>query len=233
MLAKVSIFSPVAVLALGVVACAISCRKTLAQGEARAIADREVATYARRVNLRASDFELREFDDSGNVVDWFYDFRSKTRPTHSVSILINRNGTSEVHTVVDKITDDARRFSGYALLGDEMQAFAVCGSADWWWLKLDAGAARELRKIRDHEGCYEATGVPGCRTWLYLEVDGELSGSGIYGHMGRYGRELHASAVRLASADGPPECPIDGVSRKPHRAEGQRLRQGADAAVVR
>jgi hypothetical protein len=78
-----------------------SCRKVIDEQQARAIADAALAQYAEQAHLKHSDFDLTQFDDSGKVVDWFFVFESNTRPTHVVSVLIDRYGGHEMHHGVD------------------------------------------------------------------------------------------------------------------------------------
>jgi hypothetical protein len=88
-------------LASGMALVGTSCRKVIDQQQARAIADSAVAAYAERAHMKPTDFDLVQFDDSGKVVSWFYAFESNTRPTHVVSVLVDRYGGHEVHHGVD------------------------------------------------------------------------------------------------------------------------------------
>jgi hypothetical protein len=74
-----------------------SCRKTIDASQARAIAGTAVAVYARGKSLSPGEFELTQVDDSGKVVDWFYEFRSTARAGRIVTVLVDRRGGFEAH----------------------------------------------------------------------------------------------------------------------------------------
>jgi hypothetical protein len=85
-----------------------ACRRGISEVEARKIAIDALVAYSGRKHLPPSEWHLREFDDSGKVVDWFYAFESATVPKHIVSVLVNRNGTSETHSTVDQVPSGVR-----------------------------------------------------------------------------------------------------------------------------
>lgn len=95
-------------LAVGIALGSTSCRKVINQQQARAIAHSALAAYAERAHMKSTDFDLVQFDDSGKVVDWFYTFESNTRPTHVVSVLVDRHGGHEVHHGIDGADGNAR-----------------------------------------------------------------------------------------------------------------------------
>ena len=87
---------------------AASCRKLIGERQARVIADDAVAAYAKRRNLNPQDFEVKQFDDSGKVVDWFFEFRSTTDPHRIVAVIVDRHGGFEVHHSPGQETRDVR-----------------------------------------------------------------------------------------------------------------------------
>jgi hypothetical protein len=60
-----------------------------------------VAAHAKRRNLDPKEFELTRLDDSGEVVDWFYEFKSTANPGRIVTVLVDRGGGFEVHNTPD------------------------------------------------------------------------------------------------------------------------------------
>jgi hypothetical protein len=73
---------------------------------------------------------------------------------------------------------EAEVFSGYYAYGFEESLFAPIGKNERWWL-LKAPP------------CVKAVASPSNSTpILYLEVKGNLSPKGAYGHLGQYSREL-------------------------------------------
>lgn len=73
---------------------------------------------------------------------------------------------------------DTEVFSGYYAYGFEESLFAPIGKNERWWLS----------KVPP---CVQAVTSPSSPTpILYLEVKGNLSPKGAYGHKGEYSREL-------------------------------------------
>lgn len=70
------------------------------------------------------------------------------------------------------------RYSGHFEFDFEKQVFRPCGQREEWWAW---GMPADLQKSW------------GQRT--FVTVEGELSGRGRYGHMGRYPRQLRVTAV--------------------------------------
>jgi hypothetical protein len=70
------------------------------------------------------------------------------------------------------------RYSGHFEFDFEKQVFRPCGQREEWWAW---GMPADLQKSW------------GQRT--FVVVEGELSGRGRYGHMGRYPRQLRVTAV--------------------------------------
>lgn len=77
-----------------------------------------------------------------------------------------------------KAGDEGEHFSGYYAYGFEESRFAPLGKKERWWLdKLPP--------------CVEpADKVSGGTPILYIEVVGNLSSVGSFGHLGKYSREL-------------------------------------------
>ena len=100
-------FSLIAVLC-GLALAATSCRKVIDERQARTIADRVVAEYAKRRNLSPRHFEMKQVDDSGKVVDWFFEFGSTADPGRVVTVMVDRHGGFEVHHSPDEEPCDAR-----------------------------------------------------------------------------------------------------------------------------
>ncbi len=70
------------------------------------------------------------------------------------------------------------RYSGHFEFDFEKQVFRPCGQREEWWAW---GMPADLQKSW------------GQRT--FVTVEGELSGRGKYGHMGRYPRQIRVTAV--------------------------------------
>jgi hypothetical protein len=70
------------------------------------------------------------------------------------------------------------RYTGHFTYDWEKQVFRPCGGREEWWAW---GMPAELQKRW------------GQRTWVVVE--GELSGRGEFGHMGRYRRQIRVTSV--------------------------------------
>jgi len=82
-------------------------------------------------------------------------------------------------------------FVGYYTWGFETSSFQPCGLDERWWL---VGDAELLRRV---DG-----GPP-----VYLEIHGDLSGIGQYGHRNAYRRELVMREISFWAPTPYPGCP--------------------------
>ncbi len=75
---------------------------------------------------------------------------------------------------------------GRYLAAFEVSSFQPDGSIERWWTSFHDHLADEARELVD-----AARGTP-----VEVELAGELSAPGEYGHMGLYSRELRVHAIR-------------------------------------
>jgi hypothetical protein len=71
-------------------------------------------------------------------------------------------------------------FRGHYTHNFEVQRFQPCSSSERWWVSGDVRPL--LAPLREGSGWRSGT--------VYVEVRGDLSGIGQYGHLGAYSREL-------------------------------------------
>lgn len=109
--------------------------------------------------------------------------------------------------VQDQIFGSSRDvYRGRVSFGFEEAAFRPCGSNEQWWVTGSDDAVTELQDK------WNALGLD----WYhpaYAEIKGDRSGSGEYGHLGAYEREIEVTeviGVRLLDGD---ECPWPGERR--------------------
>jgi hypothetical protein len=83
-------------------------------------------------------------------------------------------------------TSDAQR--GHFSYGFETVSFQPCNSDEQWWVTGDAGAMQALVDQYEEvaQAQYEA---------VYVELQGDVSAAGAYGHLGAYQREFAVSEV--------------------------------------
>lgn len=87
------------------------------------------------------------------------------------------------------------RYAGHFEFDFEKQVFRPCGSREEWWAW---GAPADLQ-----------------RTWgqrTFVVVEGEVSGSGSYGHMSRYPRQIRITAVLKQEPGEGEGCPPTSVA---------------------
>jgi hypothetical protein len=78
-------------------------------------------------------------------------------------------------------------FRGYYTWAFEISRFTPCGSSEEWWLSGDLSGLPDNR-------------VPGAP--LYIEVRGDLSPEGQYGHLGAYKRQLEVREITRTNFGG-------------------------------
>jgi|GEM_PF-1722531 len=87
-------------------------------------------------------------------------------------------------------------FLGHYNLGFEVSVFIPCDRGEAWWTGFDNN---EIWKT--FEKAVEAN-----KGYIYVEVEGELSPPGRYGHLGYYCRQLTVKKVTLVRASTPDDC---------------------------
>ena len=102
-------------------------------------------------------------------------------------------------------------FRGHYTSGFEVSSFRPCDSSEEWWLiPLDDSvrvAAFVERVGRAARGGAPTPGVPAGYQYVYLEVRGDTTGHGQYGHLARYVRELRVKDVVAVRPSEPGDCP--------------------------
>jgi hypothetical protein len=107
------------------------------------------------------------------------------------------------------IRNPRAEFQGFVLSGRELLGFRACGSNEIWWLDLtEISAGRDRLATKATDGCYAGADVAGCSHSKYVELSGELSESGRYGHMAMFKHELRAREVFYVANVGPPTCKL-------------------------
>ncbi len=92
-----------------------------------------------------------------------------------------------------------RIFIGQYFNGLVVTAFQACGSSERWWVRADQAVMSALYAAAPPRGSL-SDGF-----WLNVEVEGDLSEIGGYGHLSQYPRELHITRVITAHV-GPRSC---------------------------
>jgi hypothetical protein len=114
-----------------------------------------------------------------------------------------------VRVISSGIRNPHAEFRGIELSGRELLGFRACGSNEVWWLRLtESTGGRDRLATKGADGCYAGADVAGCGSSKYLELNGELSEPGQYGHMAAFERELRAREIFYAANVGPPTCEL-------------------------
>jgi hypothetical protein len=88
---------------------------------------------------------------------------------------------------------------GFFSYGFETVAFRPCGSAEQWWVVGDGAAMETL--IEQYSAVAGADYAE-----VYVEVRGDPSDPGTYGHLGAYTRELSLTEVVSVGGEPPADC---------------------------
>lgn len=92
-------------------------------------------------------------------------------------------------------------FRGYGACAFEVASFLPCGTKTPYWLNCKTPGMEKALDVM--EACeLQSCSVAG----VYLELDGDLSAEGRYGHFEMYKHELSPSHVYYANDIGPKEC---------------------------
>ena len=75
---------------------------------------------------------------------------------------------------------------GRYLLGPEVTSFQPKGGTERWWTSFSDTLAKEANELQE---AARGSGVE-------VELSGELSEHGAYGHMGQYARTFHVQRIR-------------------------------------
>lgn len=75
---------------------------------------------------------------------------------------------------------------GRYLLGPEVMSFEPKGSSERWWTSFSETLAKEAAEL---QAAARGSGIE-------VELSGELSERGAYGHMGQYVREFRVQRIR-------------------------------------
>jgi hypothetical protein len=87
--------------------------------------------------------------------------------------------------------------------------FRACGSNDVWWLEFAPETEGvERLKIEGADGCYAGDDVAGRTHSEYIEMNGDLSEPGRFGHMNGYRRELRVREIFYVANVGPRTCEL-------------------------
>jgi len=102
-------------------------------------------------------------------------------------------------------------FRGHYTSGFEVSSFRPCDSSEDWWLILPDDSARAAAFVdrvgRAARGGAPRPGVPAGYQFVYLEVRGDTTGQGQYGHLARYVREFRVKDVIAVRPSGLGDCP--------------------------
>ncbi len=102
-------------------------------------------------------------------------------------------------------------FRGHYTSGFEVSSFRLCGSSeDWWLIPPDDSAQAAAFVDRVGRAAREGAptpGVPQGYQHVYLEVRGDTTGHGQYGHLARYVREFQVKDVVAVKPSEPGDCP--------------------------
>jgi len=88
---------------------------------------------------------------------------------------------------------------GYFSNGFETVAFRECGSTEVWWVDGESEAMQSLT-----EQYMELAGFS--YREVYVELRGDVSAPGAYGHLGAYPREFHVTETVAVGGDPPSDC---------------------------
>ncbi len=102
-------------------------------------------------------------------------------------------------------------FRGHYTSGFEVSSFRLCDSSEDWWLIPPDDSARAAafvdRVSRAARGGPSTPGVPPGYQYVYLEVRGDTTEQGQYGHLERYVREFRVKDVVAVRPSEPGDCP--------------------------
>lgn len=114
----------------------------------------------------------------------------------SIAVLLGVIGCSGI------VAPELEEYEGYYAFALEQATFQPCGSSEQWWVSR---ATTEIAQFIDaNRSVFESTDPlePGLSGTVYVQIQGQRSGPGVYGHLGLYGYELHmerSPVVRIPS----------------------------------